>query len=211
MAKLVQVIPALASTLGMTAGAVEAYVKPLRKARLISSGPRGPGAPEMGTRDVTHVLLAVLAGSPTSAVSDVLVCSDLSLDTAASAPDDSVERAFGGAHPSNLVEAVEALLAMHVDGRARAVLSQSPYRMVDGNWEASIRLELEQPRLFARLQVFVPSSDNGSTPLDFGFYGARFPVPQGDLVVSRRVTGSVFAALGALLAQPSTKIRGEAP
>jgi hypothetical protein len=71
MAKLSELIPALANTLGMPETAIEAYAKALRKAGLITTGGRGFGAADMNSRDCARLLTAIMAGSPTYAVERV--------------------------------------------------------------------------------------------------------------------------------------------
>ncbi|CAO3355489.1 hypothetical protein [Azospirillum palustre] len=71
MAKLSELIPTIAATLGMPETAVEAYAKVLRKAGLITTGGRGFGAADMSAKDCGNLLIAIMAGSPTYAVERV--------------------------------------------------------------------------------------------------------------------------------------------
>ena len=78
--KLSGLIEQMSKFIDMPVTAIEAYVKPLRKAGLIGSAKRpGPGSPEMLPEDVSWLLLAILAGKTTSVVERVqcygsLVC-----------------------------------------------------------------------------------------------------------------------------------------
>lgn len=75
MAKLAGLIDCFSDVLGMPRTAVEAYVKPLRKAGLIaSSGRTGPNTPEMTAGDAANLLIAILCGSTTHAVERVVKC-----------------------------------------------------------------------------------------------------------------------------------------
>jgi len=68
LAKLSAVITALGDVLGMPESAVESYVKPLRRAGLITSGPRGTAAPDIPANQMALCLIAILNGSPAHAV-----------------------------------------------------------------------------------------------------------------------------------------------
>ena len=52
----------------MPESAVESYVKPLRRAGLITSGPRGTAAPDIPANQMALCLIAILNGSPAHAV-----------------------------------------------------------------------------------------------------------------------------------------------
>lgn len=71
MAKLSNLIAAVTDTFQMEAGAVEAYVKPLRKEGLLSKGGRGTGAPDVTSIDCARLLIAAALGSPKNAVENV--------------------------------------------------------------------------------------------------------------------------------------------
>ncbi len=81
MAKLSELIPALANTLGMPETAIEAYAKALRKAGLITTGGRGFGAADMNSGDCARLLTAIMAGSPTYAVERVKTYGNLTCAT----------------------------------------------------------------------------------------------------------------------------------
>jgi len=68
LAKLSAVITVLGDVLGMPESAVESYVKPLRRAGLITSGPRGTAAPDIPAGQMALCLIAILNGSPAHAV-----------------------------------------------------------------------------------------------------------------------------------------------
>jgi hypothetical protein len=68
LAKLSALIATLSDVLGMPESAVESYVKPLRKAGLIVSGPRGTAAPDIPPGQMAFIVIAILNGSPTHAV-----------------------------------------------------------------------------------------------------------------------------------------------
>ena len=61
MAKLSALIPAVASSLGIPEKTVAIYARHLRKARLLSTGGRGPGGAEMTPADCANLLIAILA------------------------------------------------------------------------------------------------------------------------------------------------------
>jgi len=72
VAKLAELIDCLTAVLGIPRTTLEAYVKPLRKAGLLSSAGRsGPGAPDMTATDAVNLLLAVLGGSALRATENV--------------------------------------------------------------------------------------------------------------------------------------------
>lgn len=72
MAKLSDLITEIGNSFWMEHGAIEAYVKPLRKAGLLSKGGRGTGAPEVTALDAARLLIAIAAGSPLWAVENVI-------------------------------------------------------------------------------------------------------------------------------------------
>ena len=71
MAKLSELIPAMAEVLGIPVSTADAYAKPLRKDGLIASGGRGTGAPDMTAKDSINLLLAIMSGSTTRASENV--------------------------------------------------------------------------------------------------------------------------------------------
>lgn len=60
MTKLSGLISGVAQTLKVPVTTVNTAAAQLRKHKLLTSGPRGPGAPEMGPSDMTNLLLALM-------------------------------------------------------------------------------------------------------------------------------------------------------
>jgi hypothetical protein len=77
LAKLSAVIATLSEVLGMPESAVESYVKPLRRAGLITSGPRGTAAPDIPAKQMALCLIAILNGSPVHAVEKAIYYGNL--------------------------------------------------------------------------------------------------------------------------------------
>ncbi|MGF1464123.1 MAG: hypothetical protein ACFB2Z_13365 [Maricaulaceae bacterium] len=73
MAKLSELIPAMATATGLSEGSVLTYAQQLRKAGLIQTGGRGLGSPDMNETDITNLLLAILAtDSPSQSPNEVI-------------------------------------------------------------------------------------------------------------------------------------------
>lgn len=68
MGKLSEFIEASSEILGISKASVESYVKPLRRAGLLTSGPRGTAAPKTTSRDCATITIAAMLGSPTHAL-----------------------------------------------------------------------------------------------------------------------------------------------
>ncbi len=68
MSKLSGLQKTLSEAFSLPLGAVEAYVKPLRQQKMLTTGPRGLSALNINPRDAARVLIAIAGGSPTHAV-----------------------------------------------------------------------------------------------------------------------------------------------
>lgn len=129
MAKLSEVIPALADALGLPETTVEAYAKVLRKAGLLTTGGRGTAAPDQTPHDCARLLVSVLGWTPTNAVEFVteyggLLASDLT------APRDHLLH-FSSLlrldFPHTLIDGVAALIAMHADNSIEDIAKKNNF------------------------------------------------------------------------------------
>jgi hypothetical protein len=115
MAKLSAVIAGLSDVLGTPETAVESYAKPLRKAGLITSGPRGTAAPEIPVVEMSRLLIAVLNGSPARAVRNVTDYSQLVADPYQPKEQLAFTSAFDLAPQHTFLEMLTKLIECHAD------------------------------------------------------------------------------------------------
>ncbi|MEI6558510.1 MAG: hypothetical protein WCO00_08880 [Rhodospirillaceae bacterium] len=67
MAKLRVLMEKMAELTGQPFTSIEMHARPLRKARLLSTGAKGVNAPEVVASDITNLVIAILRESPTHA------------------------------------------------------------------------------------------------------------------------------------------------
>jgi hypothetical protein len=119
--KLSAFIDVLAEATGMPRSSVEQYVKPLRKARLLTTGGRGAGAPDIDAGDCARLLVALMAGSPTHAVEFVQEIGRL---PPAFSHDSAVAKAWGLPRRHTFLDMLTELLARAAAGTLLETLTQ---------------------------------------------------------------------------------------
>ena len=67
MAKLRVLMETVSTLTSLPFPSVEMHARPLRKARLLSTGAKGVNAPEIVASDISNLIISMLAGSPTHA------------------------------------------------------------------------------------------------------------------------------------------------
>lgn len=207
MAKLSEVIPALADALGLPETTVEAYAKVLRKAGLLTSGGRGSAAPDQTPRDCAGLLLSILGGSPLRAVELVNRARLLTANEPYESPDGLAELVFarlGIGFPHSLLDATTAIISSHQSGTAHEVfeVKKSPVGWLKGNNSGfDISLSLEHPRMFGRLNMAVKTHSFGNCVLSTSYCDFGNDSNSSDLKIVYTISETTFDRLGQLLAE----------
>jgi len=219
MAKLSDLIPALAQVLAMPEQTVAVIARALRKERLISTGGRGPGAAKMTAEDCARLLIAIMAAdqvkNSVAAVQNFWALELEEIDTKLGLPkalqEDWAELPEvildilmpDGAEEQNFGETVTALIEAARDG----ILTQAMADMDDVHF----RLEIE--RRFFTGHIFIQHDNAGKgypqTALHAQYYLPEGPERKrieaqsfssgGDAMITFAVTGRTIGVLGALI------------
>lgn len=219
MAKLSELIPALAQVLPMPEKTVAMYARQLREARLISTGGRGPGAAQMTATDCARILIAIMAADQVkNAASAVEIFWPLELEeinTKHSVPEEAREDWAAlpdtiidimmpdGAEEQSFGETVAAL----IDAVRLGILTETMAHLED----AHLRVEIERRFHTGKIAFQHDEDGRGYAPLAMlaQFYLPEGPerkrieaesyISGGDAMISFAVTHHTINRLGLLI------------